>query len=227
MRAAALTGRAVGVYAEVVMTAAKLLEELPKYVNQVTALTYMQDTNDLLSVNQWATMQCLVCPLFTMLGYELTDPKQSVPEYCARKDRRSAKWPADWVFWSETQELIIVEAKPVPTLADLESKKPQKLDQHMGQLRRYYSDAEGAAGLGIITNGNEWLFFTDSIQSNIMDGEPFFRWNALNRDEQPVTVLEVMERPIFESSKVRALARRIQRGEAIKAGVIRAKRQWT
>ena len=48
--------------------------------------------------NEQATKQSLVGPLFTILGYDLTDPRECIPEY--RVDfgpNRSVK-PIDWAF---------------------------------------------------------------------------------------------------------------------------------
>jgi hypothetical protein len=61
--------------------------------------------------NEQATKQSLVGPLFTLLGYDLTDPRECAPEFRADfgKDR-SAK-PVDWAFVQTRRPLFFVEAK--------------------------------------------------------------------------------------------------------------------
>ena len=50
-------------------------EALQQYVKRV------QDLADHVRGNEQATKQSLVGPLFTLLGYDLTDPRECVPEY--------------------------------------------------------------------------------------------------------------------------------------------------
>ena len=49
--------------------------------------------------NEQATKQSLIGPLFTILGYDLTDPRECVPEYKVDfgRDAKSTK-PIDWAF---------------------------------------------------------------------------------------------------------------------------------
>ena len=63
--------------------------------------------------NEQATKKSLVEPLFTLLGYDLTDPRECVPEY--REDfgkNRSVK-PVDYAFFENGSSIFFVEAKEV------------------------------------------------------------------------------------------------------------------
>ncbi len=66
--------------------------------------------------NEQATKQSLVGPLFTILGYDLTDPRECIPEY--RVDfgpNRSVK-PIDWAFLQTGHPIFFVEARQEPKI---------------------------------------------------------------------------------------------------------------
>ena len=82
-------------------------EALQQYVKRV------QELAEHVRGNEQATKQSLVGPLFTLLGYDLTDPRECVPEY--RVDfgpNRSVK-PIDWAFFQAARPIFFVEAKEV------------------------------------------------------------------------------------------------------------------
>ena len=82
-------------------------EAMPQYVKRV------QELAEHVRGNEQATKQSLVGPLFTMLGYDLTDPRECIPEY--RVDfgpNRSIK-PIDWAFLQSGHPIFFVEAKEV------------------------------------------------------------------------------------------------------------------
>ena len=63
--------------------------------------------------NEQATKKSLIEPLFTCLGYDVTDPRECVPEH--REDfgkNRSAK-PVDYAFNKDGTPVFFVEAKQV------------------------------------------------------------------------------------------------------------------
>src|SRR5271166_4486646 len=82
-------------------------EALQQYVKRV------QDLAEHVRGNEQATKQSLVGPLFTLLGYDLTDPRECIPEH--RVDfgpGRSVK-PIDWAFLQNARPIFFVEAKEV------------------------------------------------------------------------------------------------------------------
>jgi len=63
--------------------------------------------------NEQATKKSLVEPFFSALGYDVTDPRECVPEH--REDfgrTRSAK-PVDYAFFRNGVPIFFVEAKEV------------------------------------------------------------------------------------------------------------------
>src|SRR4051812_35335022 len=122
--------------------------------------------------NEQATKQSLIGPLLTILGYDLTDPRECVPEYRADFGKDRSVKPIDWAFIQGGRPIFFVEAKEVG----------KKLSGYDEQLADYFAKAPEAK-LGILTNGVHWRFFTDVVNQNVMDKEPFETWDVLADDE--------------------------------------------
>ena len=115
--------------------------------------------------NEQATKQSLIGPLFTLLGYDLTDPRECIPEYRVDFGKDRSVKPIDWAFLQNGQPIFFVEAKEVG----------KRLPGYDEQLADYFAKAPEAK-LGILTNGVHWRFFTDVVNMNVMDREPFLKW---------------------------------------------------
>ncbi len=166
-------------------------EALQQYVKRV------QDLAEHVRGNEQATKQSLVGPLFTLLGYDLTDPRECIPEH--RVDfgpGRSVK-PIDWAFLQNTRPIFFVEAKEVG----------KKLATYDEQLADYFAKAPEAR-LGILTNGVQWRFFTDVVNSNIMDKEPFLKWDVLTDELPPFDFLTLLQKTQFNTQLIRTFAER-------------------
>ena len=53
------------------------------------------------------------------------------------------------------------------------------------------------AKLGILTNGVQWKFFTDYKHENVMDREPFVRWDVLTDENPPTDFLMLLQKTQF------------------------------
>ncbi len=147
--------------------------------------------------NEQATKQSLIGPLLTILGHDLTDPRECIPEY--RVDfgpTRSIK-PIDWAFLQGGRPIFFVEAKEV-------GKKLPNFDE---QLADYFAKSPEAK-LGILTNGVQWRFFTDIVNSNVMDKEPFVKWDVLLDEEPPFDFLTLLQKSQFNPQLIRTFAER-------------------
>ena len=166
-------------------------EGLQQYAKRV------QDLAEHVRGNEQATKQSLVGPLFTLLGYDLTDPRECLPEY--RVDfgpNRSVK-PIDWAFFQAGRPIFFVEAKEVG----------KKLGSYDEQLADYFAKAPDAR-LGILTNGIQWRFFTDVVNSNIMDKEPFLKWDVLVDEQPPFDFLTLLQKSQFNTQLIETFAQR-------------------
>lgn len=145
--------------------------------------------------NEQATKQTLIGPLLTTLGYDLTDPRECIPEYRADfgKDR-SAK-PIDWAFFMNGRPVFFVEAKEAY----------RKLAGYDEQLADYFAKSPEVK-LGILTNGIQWRFFTDVTHQNVMDMEPFLKWDVLADEKPPIDFLTILQKAQFNPQLIRAFA---------------------
>jgi hypothetical protein len=147
--------------------------------------------------NEQATKKSLIEPLFVALGYDVTDPRECVPEH--REDfgqGRSAK-PVDYAFLRGGVLVFLVEAKDV-------SKKLTGYDE---QLADYFAKCS-TCKVGILTNGTHWRFFSDIDHDNVMDKNPFVEWDVLSEDPPPWDFLRLLEKAQFNVELIRTFAQR-------------------
>lgn len=147
--------------------------------------------------NEQATKQSLIGPLFTLLGYDLTDPRQCIPEYKVDFGKERSSKPIDWAFFSNGKPSFFVEAKEVG----------KKLPGYDEQLADYFAKAPEVK-LGILTNGIHWRFFTGLVNQNVMDKEPFVKWDVLSNEPPPLEFLAVLQRSEYSAGLVRTYAQR-------------------
>lgn len=177
-----------------------LKEVIEAYVKRVKELA------DHVRGNEQATKQSLIGPFFTMLGYDLTDPRECVPEYKADFGKERSTKPIDWAFLNNGAFAFFVEAKEVG----------RKLSGFDEQLADYFAK-EPTVKLGILTNGAQWRFFTDVVNSNVMDREPFAKWDVFSEEPPPYDVITLLHKVQFNAELIRALAQR-QRAQNLLVG---------
>lgn len=166
-------------------------EAISEYVKRV------RDLESHVRGNEQATKQSLIGPLFTLLGYDLTDPRQCVPEYKVDFGKERSTKPIDWAFFNNGKPIFFVEAKEVG----------KKLPAYDEQLADYFAKAPEVK-LGILTNGIHWRFFTDLVNQNVMDKEPFVKWDVLSNEPPPIDFLAVLQRSEYNAGLVRTYAQR-------------------
>jgi hypothetical protein len=149
--------------------------------------------------NEQATRQSLIGPFFTMLGYDLTDPRECIPEYKADFGKDRSTKPIDWAFLTNGSFAFFVEAKEVG----------RKLAGFDEQLADYFAKDPNVK-LGVLTNGAQWRFFTDVVNNNVMDRDPFVRWDVLGDEAPPLDFLTILTKSKFNPELIRAYAQRLR-----------------
>jgi predicted type IV restriction endonuclease len=157
----------------------------------------VQDLAEHVQGNEQATKQSLIGPLLTLLGYDLTDPRECIPEYRVDFGRDRSVKPIDWAFLRDGRPIFFVEAKEVG----------KKLGNYDEQLADYFAKAPEAK-LGILTNGVQWRFFTDVENTNVMDREPFVKWDVLADEQPPYDFLTLLQKSQFNPQLIRTFAER-------------------
>lgn len=157
----------------------------------------VKELSDHVRGNEQATKQSLIGPFFSMLGYDLTDPRECIPEYKADFGQNRSTKPIDWAFKQNGAFAFFVEAKEVG----------KKLAGYDEQLADYFAK-ETSVKLGILTNGAQWRFFTDVENPNVMDKEPFCKWDITLDQEPPVDVITLLQKSQFNPELIRTYAQR-------------------
>lgn len=156
----------------------EMLEGLNKLAEKIA-------NNKPLVKNEAHTRAEFVKPFLKMLGYD--GIKVLVPEY--GNDDNSDK--VDYAILCKGKPLAIVEIKHHSV--DLDSKKLN--NNPRGQLAGYFSAcARNGCKFGILTNGLEYRFFSDTQKPNIMDSEPFMVLNLESKiDSEMLEILELFK----------------------------------
>ena len=129
--------------------------------------------NEDTTLKEEATKTSLILPFFQHLGYAVFNSREFMPE--ATADVASKKGEkVDYAIALNGQPVIIVEAKQLNTILS---------DKHIAQLFRYFSTS--SVKIAILTNGDDYWFFTDTQKVNSMDTEPYLklRMSALSDDD--------------------------------------------
>ena len=136
------------------------------------------------TLTEEATKTSLIMPFFQMLGYDIFNPLEFVPEYTADVGIKKGE-KVDYAIVLDDSPLILIECKPFS----------DDLSKHGSQLFRYFGTTE--AKFGILTNGRVYKFFTDLEKSNKMDLLPFLTVNL-----EKLTDRDVIELKKFEKSAI-------------------------
>ncbi len=169
-------------------------EQLEQYVKKVKEL------HGFCQGNEATTKASLIAPLFALLGWDMADPRECMPEFRADFGRgEKAATPVDWAFAIQPAFAFIVEAKECG----------KKLKAYAEQLGMYF--AKASVNLGIYSNGVQWQFYTDLDKENIMDKEPFLSWDVVNDDPPPLDFLTLLQKSQFKPQLIKTFAERGRR----------------
>ena len=151
-----------------------------------------------------ATKTSLVQPFMQMLGYDIFDPTEVVPEYTADVGTKRGE-KVDYALMRDGKPIVLIEAKRYGV---------RLRDDEMSQLLRYFNVTE--AGFAILTDGIEYRFFSDLEEPNKMDSRPFFVFNMLDFTEPQIRELKRFTKPEFDEGKNYGAARDLKYTNEIK-----------
>ncbi len=141
------------------------------------------------------TKQALILPLLDILGFNPYDPTKVRAEHAADFPGAKAGERVDYALFCNGVPVVLIEAKPYAA----------NLNNHCPQLSRYYN-ASPEVTVGAITNGREWRFFTDLVNKNIMDSEPFLTIHFDGEHADASRQLAQFHHDKFQPDALRALA---------------------
>ena len=151
-----------------------------------------------------ATKTSLIMPFFSLLGYDVFNPLEFVPEYTADVGIKKGE-KVDYAIVDKKQNpVILIEAKFCG----------ENLTKHGGQLFRYF--ATTTAKFGILTNGIIYQFYTDLDELNKMDKSPFLTVNLLSLKDSEIPYLQKFEKSSFSVQCVTAQANELRYNDNIR-----------
>lgn len=137
-----------------------------------------------------ATKTSIILPFFQLLGYDVFNPHEFVPEYTADVGTKKGE-KVDYAIIVDGEPLILIEAKSVGT--DLSPK-------HMNQLLRYFTVTR--AKFAILTNGITYKFFSDLEERNKMDTVPFLEVDLTDVKPDIVEELKHFQKEAFDVKNI-------------------------
>jgi predicted type IV restriction endonuclease len=111
-----------------------------------------------------ATKLSMVNPLLQILGYDIANPKEIIPEYTAGFNIIKSE-KVDYAIAFNGEPKILIESKNVNSFL-----------QHKDaiQLYKYFGATKASINIAILTNGIQYQFFSDLDNIHKMDDKPFF-----------------------------------------------------
>ena len=141
------------------------------------------------------TKQALILPLLDILGFSAFDPNKVRAEYQADFPGAKSGERVDYALFCNGAPVMFIEAKSYT----------ENLSNHCPQLSRYFN-ATPEVAICAITNGQEWRFFTDLSNKNIMDSEPFLTVDVTMLNENDMAQLYQFRHDKFQPDALRSLA---------------------
>ena len=153
-----------------------------------------------------ATKTSLIMPFFQILGYDVFNPMEFMPEFTADVGIKKGE-KVDYAISLNGELTMLIEAKDIK----------QQLQKHDSQLFRYFGTTK--AKFAILTNGIEYKFYTDLDEQNKMDATPFMTLNLLDMSESDLTELKKFQKENFDVGMILDTAADLKYMSLIKAAL--------
>lgn len=136
-----------------------------------------------------ATKNAFIMPFIQMLGYDVFNPLEVVPEHtCDIGTKKGEK--IDYAIMKDGDPILLIECKHWK----------QELNLHDNQLLRYFGVSK--AKFGLLTNGIDYRFYTDIEEKNVMDSVPFLDVDITNLKDSQIEELKKFHKSYFNESEI-------------------------
>jgi hypothetical protein len=151
-----------------------------------------------------ATKTALIMPFLQMLGYDVFNPTEVVPEYtCDIGTKKGEK--IDYAILKDGCPILLIECKHCN----------QDLNLHDNQLVRYFNVS--SAKFGVLTNGILYRFYTDLDAPNKMDEKPFLEVDMTDIKGNLIEELKKFHKTYFNIDNILSSASELKYTGEIKA----------
>lgn len=140
-----------------------------------------------------ATKNAFIMPFIKVLGYDVFDPFEVMPEFIADIGIKKGE-KVDYAIMKEGKPSILIECKHWA----------ESLDPHNSQLFRYFHTT--TAKFGLLSNGIIYRFYTDLTEQNKMDDKPFFEFNVTDIKDNQVEELKKFHKSYFNLENIQTTA---------------------
>lgn len=136
-----------------------------------------------------ATKNAFVMPFINILGYDIFNPTEVIPEFTADLGLKKGE-KVDYAIFQNGDPIIIIECK----------NWKEDLDIHNSQLFRYFHVTK--TRFALLTNGIEYRFYSDLEETNKMDDKPFLEFNVCNIKETTINEIAKFHKSNFDVNKI-------------------------
>ena len=136
-----------------------------------------------------ATKNAFIMPFLQILGYDVFNPLEVVPEFVADIALKKGE-KIDYAIFLDGTPTILIECKHWA----------QNLNIHDGQLLRYFHVSK--AKFGLLTNGITYRFYSDLVEPNKMDEKPFLEFNINDIRDNQLDELKKFHKSIFDVDSI-------------------------
>lgn len=136
-----------------------------------------------------ATKTAFVLPFINLLGYDIFNPTEVVPEFTADVGLKKGE-KVDYAIFQNNTPILIIECKHWV----------ESLDTHSSQLIRYFHASKSRFAL--LTNGIEYRFYTDLEEKNKMDNKPFLEFTITHLKDSIVNEISKFHKSNFDITKI-------------------------
>lgn len=156
----------------------------------IALATKVQQQREIIQTEE-ATKNAFVMPFIsTILGYDVFNPLEVVPEFIADVGVKKGE-KIDYAIVHNGEVQMLIECK--------KSTEPIKIE-HASQLYRYFAVTN--ARIAILTNGEQYQFFTDLDAPNRMDAKPFLVLDLNDIDETLIPELLKLTKDVFDLDSI-------------------------
>lgn len=159
------------------------------FIDQLKQFSKRVDSLQSAITTEEATKTSIIMPFFAMLGYDVFNPQEFVPEFTADVGIKKGE-KVDYAIIKDDKPVILIECKSIS----------ENLDKHDSQLFRYFGTSD--AKFAILTNGIIYRFYTDLDEPNKMDTTPFLEIDILNLRDSQVAEIKKFSKATFEIDSI-------------------------
>ena len=173
-----------------------LIDKLRSIADRIAKLKSQVETEE-------ATKNAFVMPFISALGYDVFNPTEVIPEFVADIGIKKGE-KVDYCIQKDGQPIIIIECKHWR----------ESLNPHNSQLFRYFHVTK--TRFSILTNGIDYWFYSDLVESNKMDEKPFLEFSLEAINESMVGELKRFQKSAFNVDEIVGIASDLKYSKELK-----------